>query len=247
VTSAPAASHRVAAGPAAAAVVVAAFLLLVVAASAGPVTLFHPTAPQVAQVRAPATTAPRHHVPSGSLGPTYAQLTKHQHAVVDLSWLSRLLAWTVLAGLVLALARALLRGVPRAWQRRWRAPPRPETVDFEVLPADALRDALGDDDESRREVVERGEVREAIVACWLRLEEVVARCGVARRPAETSTELVTRVLRALDVDPRAVGALSGLYHEARFSAHALTEDTRSAARAALEALQRDLPDRGRVP
>ena len=246
-TSAPAASHRVAAAPAVAALVVAvSLLLLVVAASVGPVTLFHATSPHRAHVAPPAATASPQ-ATATPLGPSYAELTEHQHAVVDLSWLSGLLAWTALAVLVLALARALVRGVPRAWQRRWRAPQRPEAVDFEVLPADALREALADDDESRRAVVERGEVREAIVACWQRLEEVVARCGVARRPAETATELVTRVLRTLDVDPRAVAALAALYQEARFSSHALGEDSRAAARAALEALRRDLPDRERTP
>ena len=209
--------------------------------------MFHPASPQSAHVRPPTAAASPRDTPSASFGPTYAELTKHQHAVVDLSWLSRLLAWTVLAGLVVLLARALARGVPRAWQRRWRPPPRPETVDFEVLPTDSLRDALAEDDEGRRELVERGEVREAIVACWLRLEEVVARCGVVRRPVETATELVTRVLQALDVDPRAVAALAALYQEVRFSSHALGEDSRAAARAALEALQRDLPDRRRIP
>ncbi len=82
------------------------------------------------------------------------------------------------------------------------------------------------------------------MACWLRLEESVAACGVTPRPAETSTELVTRVLRSLDVDPRSVATLARLYREARFSDHVLGEDGRDQARAALRTLSEDLASAG---
>ncbi len=49
-----------------------------------------------------------------------------------------------------------------------------------------------------------------------------------------------RFLHALDLDPRPVAALAGLYHEARFSTHTLTEDARERAIAALEAIHDDL-------
>ena len=51
------------------------------------------------------------------------------------------------------------------------------------------------------------------------MEEAAADAGVARRPAETATELVVRFLHALDLDPRPVAELARLYHEARFSSH----------------------------
>ena len=73
------------------------------------------------------------------------------------------------------------------------------------------------------------------MACWLRLEEVVAEAGVPPRRSETSAEFVVRVLHSLDLDPRAIGALAALYREARFSEHELGEDARTAARAALAA------------
>ena len=52
--------------------------------------------------------------------------------------------------------------------------------------------ALADLDES-------ADPRQAVLACWLRLEEAVARTGTARAPAETSAELARRVLTAYAV------------------------------------------------
>jgi hypothetical protein len=74
----------------------------------------------------------------------------------------------------------------------------------------------------------------------LRLEEAVAAAGVRPGVAETSTELVSRVLHSLDVDPRAVATLAALYREARFSEHPMGEDARAAARASLTRLHEDL-------
>ena len=221
-------------------------LVVVVAAAAGPVTLFGSASPSGGP---PSGTVPRTSpVPSDAtpLMPTYAELTRNAHEVIDLSWVTRLAAWTAVLVAGLLLLRLVVRGVPWLWRRRWRPPQRPADVVFETLPADDLREALADDEAAERALVERVDVRDAVVACWLRLEEVVARSGVARDPSETSTELATRVLRSLDVDPRAVGTLAGLYREARFSEHPLGEDSRQAARAALQALYDDLPDRAAV-
>ena len=93
--------------------------------------------------------------------------------------------------------------------------------------------------------MDRGGPRDGIVACWVRLEEIVAAAGLAPRRSETSAELVTRLLMALDLDPRAIGRLAALYREARFSEHHLGEDRRAEARSALRALHEDLRSRGR--
>ena len=51
-----------------------------------------------------------------------------------------------------------------------------------------------------------------------------------------------RVLKRLDLDPRAISDLSRLYREARFSEHELDESHRVAARSALQRLHSDLQE-----
>jgi hypothetical protein len=140
---------------------------------------------------------------------------------------------------------AALLGVRWLWQRRWHRPEKPETVAFEVLP-DAVTDALRAAAREQLEAVEQGSPRNGIVACWLRLQEIVTAAGVEPRRSETSAEFVVRTLRAIDVDPRPIGALAALYREARFSDHELGEERRTAAREALQSLHDDLSNRGAV-
>jgi len=51
---------------------------------------------------------------------------------------------------------------------------------------------------------------------------------------------VIRFLHTLDVDPRPVGLLAGLFQEARFSTHPLPADARSRAELALAGIHADL-------
>jgi hypothetical protein len=88
--------------------------------------------------------------------------------------------------------------------------------------------------------IERGETREAIIACWMRLEDVAAGVGVARRPAETAADFTERVLATYQVTAPALSELADLYREARFSAHTMGDAQRAAARTALETVRDDL-------
>lgn len=85
-----------------------------------------------------------------------------------------------------------------------------------------------------------GEPRNAIVACWVALEDAVERAGVARDPAETSTEFTERVVHRVTLDGRAVGDLAALYREARFSQHPMAEQHRERAIALLTRLAEQL-------
>ena len=158
------------------------------------------------------------------------------HASIDLSWVGQLLGYAAVLAACFG-AYLLLRAL---WRNRWRPPERPEEVEFEALTAEAMAEVLEEDSRARLDAVETGGPRDGIVACWLRLEQSVAACGVQPRPAETSTELVTRVLHSLDVDPRSAATLARLYREARFSEHVLGEESREQARAALRTLHADL-------
>ncbi|MFK5645592.1 DUF4129 domain-containing protein [Ornithinimicrobium sp. LYQ121] len=95
-------------------------------------------------------------------------------------------------------------------------------------------------DEVRYRALTQGDPRNAVVACWVVLEEAVARSGLRQDRAETATELARRVLGRWDVEPGAVDTLAQAYREARFSRHPVTEGQRAEAVAALERIHADL-------
>jgi hypothetical protein len=170
------------------------------------------------------------------------ETTAHVQQQLDLAWLGNLIATLLLVGVGLALFLA----ARAAWRRRWRPPAKPPEVDFDVLPGPELARAMVRGRDDQLAAVAEGTPRNGIVACWVRLEETVAEAGVRPLPSETSSELATRVLHALDVDPRAVGTLARLYREARFSEHELGEDVRAQARETLVEVHDELARRGAV-
>ena len=133
----------------------------------------------------------------------------------------------ILAGLLIIL-RALL-----ARERRERAPE--EEPDDELV---ALLDASGE--QVRYRALTEGDPRNAVVACWVALEDAVDRSGLVTDPSETAAELTTRVLGRWQVDPSAIVDLSEAYREARFSRHPVTEAQRRSAVDALRRIHEDL-------
>jgi hypothetical protein len=213
-------------------------LVLLWAATAGPVAMLGPSSAR--PHFEPATPSPSAS-PSASPPPDPLDELRRQPPQRDLSWVGDLIGWTfviaVLAGLVLGLAWL--------WRHRWRRPPAPPELDIDVLPdVRAVSAALGDDADTQLARLGEGDVRNGIVRCWLRLEDVIAGAGLPRDPAETSTEFTVRVLHALDLDPRAIGGLARLYREARFSEHPLDESARGAAQAMLAQLHADVRTSG---
>jgi hypothetical protein len=93
---------------------------------------------------------------------------------------------------------------------------------------------------------ETADARQAVLGCWLRLEEAVARTGAARAAAETSAELARRVLVAYAVERPPLDRLHRLYQDARYSNAPVPPRAREDARAALAWLRRDI-ERGSVP
>ena len=84
------------------------------------------------------------------------------------------------------------------------------------------------------------DVRTAIIAAWLRLEDAAAAVGSPRREADAPDDLVQRLLAAHDVTPRRLQELAELYRRARFSRGSLGEDDRAEALRALAAVRADL-------
>jgi hypothetical protein len=152
-------------------------------------------------------------------------------------WFVNLVAWTlyaVVAGVVLVILVAIARALWARWTER-QAVPEQDAVSIEVLPEVLLQGAV-----EREELMARGTSANAVVGCWVRLEESIEATGVRGDPARTSTELVTTVLGRFDVDRAALGELAVLYREARFSHHDLTEEHRRRAVDALARVHADL-------
>ena len=105
---------------------------------------------------------------------------------------------------------------------------------FGSLPAVADSE-LGVNIEEARAALSKGQPRNAIVACWMRLEGDIAAAGRPRSGAETSAEYVERIVAEASVDPCAISDLAALYREARFSDHPLGDTDRTRA---VEALAR---------
>jgi hypothetical protein len=158
-------------------------------------------------------------------------------------WL-RILVWTfviavlgtivALAVFLALLARDQMRG------RRVRSGKR-EGVEFATLDEPArLAEAITDDAVAQDGLLREGDPRNAIVAAWLRFEVQGDAAGVGRRSWETSSEYAIRILDLVSADSGAVHRLSGLYLEARFSEHPITEDHRTEALDALAGIRRSL-------
>lgn len=148
--------------------------------------------------------------------------------------------WRVLGGIALALLLAVVVLAIRVIRRRRRAAP-PESA------REAPDRALLTDRRAARQarMLREGSPREAIIATWLDLERLVATAGVPRRPSETSSELVVRVLDDREVPAAALTDLAALFREARFSTHELTEALRERAAGDLDAVHAALGARGR--
>ncbi len=144
-------------------------------------------------------------------------LTRGTGGGLPVDWLV-ILAGIVLVGLLVLLLRYLLG---RLWSQDEPPPQDEEDTDLAELvaatsPARLL--ALGG-----------GDPRNAVVACWVALEDAAERGGLRPDPAETSAEFTIRVLGRWEVDQPTIDRLAILYREARFSRHPVTEQMRAEA------------------
>lgn len=143
--------------------------------------------------------------------------------------------WAMLVLAVVALAFWVWRVLPRA---ATKAEPADTSGDLAAAgsgspSAPALREGVSEAQQLLDTVVDP---TDAVLAAWVALEDAAARSGVPRHPADTPTELTTRVLSATEADAVAVSTLLGLYHRARFSAAGVGPEAVAEARACLTAL-----------
>lgn len=156
----------------------------------------------------------------------------------------------VLVGLVLWL---LLRWAHRLWQRLRSRLAQPHWLRMRTLPGGEHRAApapappaaedeelLAAVDEAVQRSSDTADPRQAVIACWVRLEEAAAAAGVPRHDTDTATDLVVRLLRTRDVSEPVLSALAGAYRRARYAWHPVDEQMRREARSALQRLRTEL-------
>lgn len=164
----------------------------------------------------------------------------------NLSWIGAIvevIALLALAALVVFLLARWLASSAQGLVDRFRNLRRP--VSFEPPhPPSALREKLASAREEHFARLTEGIPRNGIVRCWMSFEDAAQEVGVGPKPTETPTEFLTRLLQRSGIDPAPGKRLAGLYHEARFSTHPLSEDDRTAARQALTQLHHQLEVKG---
>jgi hypothetical protein len=99
--------------------------------------------------------------------------------------------------------------------------------------ADSISDAI-DDLESEPDA------RRAVIAAYARMEGVFGRHGLRRHASETATEYLQRILFGLTTRVEAVGRLTGLFEQAKFSDHPIDERMKQDAIHDLRVIRDDL-------
>ncbi|HVF19769.1 MAG TPA: DUF4129 domain-containing protein [Mycobacteriales bacterium] len=156
------------------------------------------------------------------------------------------LASLVVLAMVVALLTVFVRGLARVRLLRLRTADSgvPDAYDAGELAEDEgtepLRRKLRRQLELGAEALDGAEAHEVVIACYLALLDAVAASGVPPRAHETPTELLERVLAERAVSPAAIGALTAVYREARYSSHVVDAGMRERARAALADARREL-------
>ena len=148
--------------------------------------------------------------------------------------LALVLGWATIAVLALGAGFCVYLMV-RAWLAD-REDRTPEVDDAPDLDLEALALAVSSDASQRLDALSAGTPAQGIIAAWSHLEATLHETGLPLPPSRTSTEVSLDVLRRFPVDEGTLRTLAGLYREARWSQHPLTEDDRSRAAAAYGAL-----------
>jgi len=155
-------------------------------------------------------------------------------------WLVERLLALLLALAVVLVILLIVRWVPRLERRRFRAARDGEPEYAPELPSQQLAHAVTAAVDDALARYRQGDRERAVIACWIRLEQIAERAGFGRGRAETSSELAARWQSQLPVSPEPLLALADLYRRARYSSHPVPESAIETARGALERLRREI-------
>jgi hypothetical protein len=144
--------------------------------------------------------------------------------------------WPLLAIFaVFALAAAALIGYRR--RRRPPLPPLDQGTDPDAAPLAAALAA------GARALHSDPDPRTAIIGCYAAMERSLAGAGLPPRLADTPAEVLSRATESgLVRSTWAAATLTGLFRQARYSSHPMTEADRASAIGALARVQADLDD-----
>jgi hypothetical protein len=136
--------------------------------------------------------------------------------------------------IAVGLAAVMTAGWLIARRRRKRRHPRPlpaSTVaeDFAASITDAIDDLEAEPD-----------ARTAVIAAYARMEGVLSRHGLRRKPSETPLEYLRRILLGVTARADAVARLTSLFEQAKFSRHEIDASMKHDAIGALREIRDDL-------
>lgn len=144
----------------------------------------------------------------------------------------QVLCLLLVVGVVILLVTLMVRGAVRRVGLDKDPVVRPPQADAHEEVMAALTRGLADLDE--------GDPRQAVIACWVRLERAAEDAGIQRKPGDTPTDLVVRLLSGRSVNSSVLSDFATVYREARYSPHPVDTAMRDQARAALRLLRDEL-------
>jgi Domain of unknown function (DUF4129)/Family of unknown function (DUF6338) len=142
--------------------------------------------------------------------------------------------WVAIVGL--AIGAAWFYYTWRTRKKRTAVPldaERTVAEDFALSIGDAIDDLEAEPD-----------ARRAVIAAYARMEAVLARNGLRRRPSETPLEYLRRILLGLTARGDSVSRLTSLFEQAKFSRHEIDAGMKEDAIGALREIRADLQGAG---
>ena len=138
--------------------------------------------------------------------------------------------WIALAGI--AIGGGWLYYVWRTRKKRTAVP-----LELEQTVADDFASSIGD---AIDDLEAEPDARRAVIAAYARMESVLARNGLKRRPSETPVEYLRRILLGLTSRGDSVSRLTSLFEQAKFSRHTIDGSMKQDAIGALREIRDDL-------
>lgn len=122
-----------------------------------------------------------------------------------------------------------------AWRTRKKRTAVP--LELEQTVAEDFAASIGD---AIDDLESEPDARRAVIAAYARMETVLARNGLRRRPSETPVEYLRRILLGLTSRGDSVRRLTELFEQAKFSRHDIDEAMKQDAIGALREIRDDL-------
>ena len=138
--------------------------------------------------------------------------------------------WVALAGL--AIGGGWFYYVWRTRAKRTAVP-----LELEQTVAEDFAASIGD---AIDDLESEPDARRAVIAAYARMETVLARNGLKRRPSETPVEYLRRILLGLTARGDSVSRLTSLFEQAKFSRHPIDAAMKQDAIGALREIRDDL-------